>query len=955
MSDFINTIDALGDDVVFDSIIDRSIVEFYDDIITTIGEKAFYGCDKLTRIALPNVTGWTGHYQTAGAFQGCTALTELTDEQFPLLTTLTASAFRGCTGVKIVSLTNVEDLSWYGLADCKPDVVNLPNLRTIGMNGGFAGSSNLKCLVFPSLTFINNYGFEGYPHLECFDCGSASEGPLEIKGATRVFNTATGLKAFVLRHGAVAILSEDCLTNTPIASGTGYIYVPASLIDSYQKADKWSTYYYQFRPLFNKEEINQGIINETLITLIDDEIELIPKFGFNKYAPITTVNMQNCTSVGDYAFYCCGALESIDLPLVTYIGRNAFDQCSALRSINLPQLTQTGANTFAKCTELEEAHLPNVKKMGTSAGGGFSGCSKLAIVDAPSLQEIQYACFSGTALTNVIFPSATSVGNLAFAGCKSLRIIDLPVVTALANGVFQNASVLTAVILRNQTGVCTLGNTVAFAGTPIESGAGYIYVPGSLVSRYINADNWSTYAEQFRGLFDKEEINQSIFDETLVNLTGDDIQNVPERGCYNYTQLETVNLPNCNKVNSHAFYGCTDLVEVDVPNCASLGSAAFQYCPALKKVSSAATSVGNELFRRGCGSMSAFILRNTEQVASLANTAVFNTTPIASGTGYIYVPNDLVLSYMNDATWSTYKDQFRGLFNKEEIVQGVIDEIIVDLSDDDIDIVPRCGFRNYTPIETVNMKNCTSIGDWAFNGCDNLTSVEFPNVTNIGALAFKGCSSLQEITSDTFPKVTTLSHTNEAGNEGIFHGCTGLKSVEWDSYTGGSARNMFRDCTSLERVSFPNATEVGSAYFYNCPKLVSANFPKLTSTPQYLFTGCRALTDVNLPNVTVIESATFQQCNSLKYLDLPKVVAIRKANTFSGVNLICLILRSETICTIDADTKLSMSSGYIYVPRALLEDYKVATNWSDFADRFRALEDYTVDGTITGELDETKI
>jgi hypothetical protein len=31
------------------------------------------------------------------------------------------------------------------------------------------------------------------------------------------------------------------------------------------------------------------------------------------------------------------------------------------------------------------------------------------------------------------------------------------------------------------------------------------------------------------------------------------------------------------------------------------------------------------------------------------------------------------------------------------------------------------------------------------------------------------------------------------------------------------------------------------------------------------------------------------------------------------------------------------------------------TNWTTFSAQFRALEDYTVDGTTTGELDESKI
>jgi hypothetical protein len=64
-----------------------------------------------------------------------------------------------------------------------------------------------------------------------------------------------------------------------------------------------------------------------------------------------------------------------------------------------------------------------------------------------------------------------------------------------------------------------------------------------------------------------------------------------------------------------------------------------------------------------------------------------------------------------------------------------------------------------------------------------------------------------------------------------------------------------------------------------------------------------------------------------------------------------------------AFTNSSIASGtaYVYVPAAQLsdadetKDYRRATNWSSLATQFRALEDYTVDGTITGELDLGKV
>lgn len=44
--------------------------------------------------------------------------------------------------------------------------------------------------------------------------------------------------------------------------------------------------------------------------------------------------------------------------------------------------------------------------------------------------------------------------------------------------------------------------------------------------------------------------------------------------------------------------------------------------------------------------------------------------------------------------------------------------------------------------------------------------------------------------------------------------------------------------------------------------------------------------------------------------------------------------------------------GYIYVPRSVIESLRSGTNWGQF--KFRVLEDYTVDGTTSGEFDTVK-
>ena len=130
----------------------------------------------------------------------------------------------------------------------------------------------------------------------------------------------------------------------------------------------------------------------------------------------------------------------------------------------------------------------------------------------------------------------------------------------------------------------------------------------------------------------------------------------------------------------------------------------------------------------------------------------------------------------------------------------------------------------------------------------------------------------------------------------------------------------------------------------------------------YAFAYCRKLETVVLPNVTRLETYGFLNCTALKHLDLASVTYMADNCLYRVSKLSRLILRNTSeVCTMQNSnvlaycTLIKNGTGYIYVPRALVDSYKAATNWASYADQFRALEDYTVDGTTTGELDETKI
>ena len=140
-------------------------------------------------------------------------------------------------------------------------------------------------------------------------------------------------------------------------------------------------------------------------------------------------------------------------------------------------------------------------------------------------------------------------------------------------------------------------------------------------------------------------------------------------------------------------------------------------------------------------------------------------------------------------------------------------------------------------------------------------------------------------------------------------------------------------------------TSVGAYTFYNCIGMTSLSLPAATSIGNYAFRFCEALTSVNLPVAKTINKNVFGYCSALTSIDLPAATSIGNQAFYRCSELNALILRSSTMCTLGGtlaftETPIENGTGYIYVPAALIEEYKLATNWSMYANQFRAIEDY---------------
>lgn len=150
---------------------------------------------------------------------------------------------------------------------------------------------------------------------------------------------------------------------------------------------------------------------------------------------------------------------------------------------------------------------------------------------------------------------------------------------------------------------------------------------------------------------------------------------------------------------------------------------------------------------------------------------------------------------------------------------------------------------------------------------------------------------------------------------------------------------------------------------------------ELTVIAPYGFAGKTELQSLYIPNVATVGGYAFESCGSLTEIHFEKHISIgtgtddyfffrgasnaRKIEFNGGFsfigsstyafynlnNLEALIIRGDDVSNLNTTANFNGSSiekgtGYIYVPAALVEEYKAATNWVKFSEQFRAIEDY---------------
>lgn len=268
----------------------------------------------------------------------------------------------------------------------------------------------------------------------------------------------------------------------------------------------------------------------------------------------------------------------------------------------------------------------NIKKgvsiggvVGTLESGGGSSGGDIDALIARTIREITsdadkvgaYAFHGCMALTTANFPQATSIVEHAFGGCTSLTTASFPQATSIGGYAFADCrSLKTAEFLQ----ATSLGSTA------------FRFCSGLTIANF----------PQVIGLIGNYAFSKCT---SLTTVSFPQATSIGQRAFEECSGLTTAEFPQAGRIEQYAFYKCTSLTTAGFPKATYIGINAFV----------------------SCSNLTALVLGNTEQVCTLASPSFLTGTPIAAGTGYIYVPDALVDSYKNTSAWNANAAQIKPL------------------------------------------------------------------------------------------------------------------------------------------------------------------------------------------------------------------------------------------------------------------------------------------------------
>lgn len=160
-------------------------------------------------------------------------------------------------------------------------------------------------------------------------------------------------------------------------------------------------------------------------------------------------------------------------------------------------------------------------------------------------------------------------------------------------------------------------------------------------------------------------VEDGLIKRTLTEYTNDRITSIGQYAFYRNSTIKSISFPSVTTISQYAFGICANLANINFPSLKTLGSYCFQSCTNLKSVEFPSLTKMNTAPFTGCSDLTRIILSGST-ICELGSTNSLSGTPIASGTGFVYVPDELVESYKAESSWKNYVAQIKPISELNE-------------------------------------------------------------------------------------------------------------------------------------------------------------------------------------------------------------------------------------------------------------------------------------------------
>jgi hypothetical protein len=617
----------------------------------------------------------------------------------------------------------------------------------------------------------------------------------------------------------------------------------------------------------------------------------------------TVVVGNGVTHIGDFSFYNCSAITTLNIPnSVTSIGYQAFQKCYSLICVTIGTgVTSIGYSAFEDCTQLATVVVfaTSVPTLGNENVFGNNADWRSIYVPDGSWETyksnwnaysddidsfIETGDCGKTSSDNVKWVSSGT--KMVVYGSGAMADYSSP-----GQGPWPHETAMRVIIIIEE-GVTTIGN-YAFAGHGKITHT--VTIPNTVQTIGTNAfSNCSKI-------------------ETLT--IGSGVKTIGDHAFYYCSNITSLTLPDgVETIGDDAFYRCSNINSLTLPDgVETIGDGAFFECEKIPSVTipSSVTRIGDYAFN-GCSELATVTFSGPASSVTTIGEGAFNDCAKLES---ITIPSSV----------TSIGERVFGGCSKLTSISVESGNTVYDSGDGCNAIIKKSSHTLIAGCQNTTIPNTvTSIGNYAFDEVSGLTSIEIPSsVTSLGEGAFYDCDLLASITipssvtnigDDVFYKCSALSTVvilpaslttygkrvfdyNKSDRKiYVPNGSLGTYQTNWSAYSSAIyGYTGTGDCgkTSGDNVNWVCADMDGNStgetmVIYGSGAMADYTQPDQAPWYDYDFTT------LNIEEgVTTIGNYAFQNCNGINTVNLPSKVTSIGNYAFDNAGLTSATLNSN--------------------------------------------------------------